>query len=231
MKVVLTIAMAAVLTIACNAQSGASNVDLKSDKDSASYAIGTNIGQSMKQQGLDVDADLLSAGLRDALKGESKLTDDQVRAILMAFQEKAMRQADEKRMKEGEEAIKKATDFLAANKSKPGVMTTPSGLQYKVIKEGTGAKPKATDQVKVHYTGTLIDGTKFDSSVDRGEPATFGLNQVIPGWTEGLQLMTVGSKYMLYLPPSLGYGEQGAGGSIGPNQALIFEVELLEIVK
>lgn len=231
MKVVLTIAMAAVLTIACNAQTGASNVDLKSDKDSASYAIGTNIGQSMKQQGLDVDADLLSAGLRDALKGESKLTDDQVRAILMAFQEKAMRQADEKRMKEGEESLKKATDFLAANKSKPGVMTTPSGLQYKVVKEGTGAKPKATDQVKVHYTGTLVDGTKFDSSVDRGEPATFGLNQVIPGWTEGLQLMTVGSKYMLYLPPSLGYGEQGAGGSIGPNQALIFEVELLEIVK
>ena len=142
-----------------------------------------------------------------------------------------MKAQQEKAAKDGEAAAKKAEAFLAANKAKPGVMTTPSGLQYKVITEGKGAKPAGEAQVKVHYTGTLVDGTKFDSSVDRGEPAVFGLNQVIPGWTEGLQLMTVGSKYMLYIPPALGYGPQGAGGSIGPNEALIFEVELLEIVK
>lgn len=232
MKVMMTIAVAAALTIACNAQpQGMSNVELKTKKDSASYALGSNIGSSLQQQGADIDVDLLAAGMKDAMAGESKFTQEQIQQVLMAFQEDNMKRQAEMRAEQGVEAAKKADAFLEANKAKEGVMTTPSGLQYKVIKEGSGPKPTAEDQVKVHYTGTLIDGTKFDSSVDRGEPATFGLGQVIPGWTEGLQLMNVGSKYMLYLPPALGYGSQGAGGMIGPNEALIFEVELLEIVK
>jgi len=232
MKVMMTIAMAAVLTIACNAQpQGMSNVELKSKKDSASYALGSNIGSSLQQQGADIDVDLLAAGMKDAMAGESKLTQEQIQQVLMAFQEDNMKRQAEMRAESGKEALKKSEAFMEANKGKEGVMTTPSGLQYKVIKEGSGRKPTASDQVTVHYTGTLIDGTKFDSSVDRGEPATFGLGQVIPGWTEGLQLMSVGSKYMLYLPPHLGYGENGAGGMIGPNEALIFEVELLEIGK
>jgi FKBP-type peptidyl-prolyl cis-trans isomerase len=231
MKVMMTIAVAAILTVACNAQpEGMSTVDLKTDKDSASYALGSNIGSSLQQQGADIDPNLLAAGLKDALAGESKMTEEEIRGVLMAFQERSMKAQAEMKAKQGQEAAKKSDEFLKANKTKDGVMTTPSGLQYKVIKEGNGPKPMETDQVKVHYTGTLIDGKKFDSSYDRGEPAVFGLNQVIPGWTEGLSLMSVGSKYMLYLPSALGYGEQGAGGMIGPNEALIFEVELLEIV-
>lgn len=231
MKVMMTMALVAMVTIACNAQPGA-NVKLESKKDSASYAIGLQIGGGMKQQNLDINPEMLAAGLRHALLGETRLlTEEQQQAVLMAFQEEMMRKQQEDMMKKGEEAIKKGEDFLNKNKTQAGVMTTPSGLQYKVIKEGKGAKPAATSQVKVHYTGKLIDGSKFDSSVDRGEPATFGLNQVIPGWTEGLQLMTVGSKYMLYIPPALGYGQQGMPPTIGPNEVLVFEVELLEIVK
>ncbi len=231
MKVMMTMALVAVFTIACNAQSGA-NVKLESKKDSVSYAIGMSIGTNMKKQNLDVDADKIAAGIKTMLNGETGLlTEEQMQAVLMSFQEDMMRKQQEEMMKKGEEAGKKGEDFLNKNKTQAGVMTTPSGLQYKVIKEGKGAKPVAASQVKVHYTGKLIDGTKFDSSVDRGEPATFGLNQVIPGWTEGLQLMTVGSKYMLYIPPALGYGQQGMPPTIGPNEVLVFEVELLEIVK
>jgi FKBP-type peptidyl-prolyl cis-trans isomerase len=230
MKVMMTIAMVAMFSIACNAQQEDVKVDLESKKDSASYSLGVNIGSSLLQQGIEIDANIVASGIVDAMAGESKLTDEQVQAVLMALQEDAaMRQADS-RAEKGTEAAKKSEAFLAANKAKDGVMTTPSGLQYKVVTEGTGKKPAATDQVSVHYTGTLIDGTKFDSSHDRGAPAQFALNQVIPGWTEGLQLMTVGSTYMLYIPPTIGYGENGAGASIGPNEALIFEVELLEIL-
>lgn len=230
MKVILTIASVAMLTLACNAQpQGSAAVDLKNEQDSASYAIGASIGGNLKQQGAEVNADMLAAGLKDALAGTNKLTDEQMQAVLMAFQERAMKKQQEEMSKKGEANQKKGTDFLAANEKKDGVMKTASGLQYKILKEGNGKKPKATDQVTVHYTGTLIDGTKFDSSVDRGEPATFGLNQVIPGWTEGLQLMSEGAKYMLYIPSQLGYGANGAGGSIGPNEVLIFEVELIKI--
>lgn len=231
MKVIMTMAIAAVLTVACNAQPGVQNVDLKTDKDSASYALGANIGQSLQQQLIEVDPAIVAAGLKDALAGETKLTEEQVRTILQTLQEDAMQRQNELRTEKAGGNLKKSEEFLAANKAKDGVMTTPSGLQYKVVTEGTGAKPKQTSKVKVHYTGTLISGKKFDSSYDRGTPAEFGLNQVIPGWTEGLQLMTVGSKYMLYIPPALGYGENGAGADIGPNEALIFEVELIEIVQ
>lgn len=230
MKVILTIASVAMLTLACNAQpQGSAAVDLKNEQDSASYAIGASIGGNLKQQGAEVNADMLAAGLKDALAGQSKLTDEQMQTVLMAFQERAMKKQQEEMSKKGEANQKKGVDFLAANEKKEGVKKTASGLQYKVIKEGNGKKPSATDQVTVHYTGTLIDGTKFDSSVDRGQPATFGLNQVIPGWTEGLQLMSEGSKYMLYIPSELGYGANGAGGSIGPNEVLVFEVELIKI--
>jgi FKBP-type peptidyl-prolyl cis-trans isomerase len=226
MKVILTMAMAAVLTIACNAQNETAtmSVDLKSKKDSASYALGANIGKTLQMQGLELDPDILAMAMKHAMSGELAMTEDQIMFTLQAMQAEAMEKQQKQMSAKGDENLKKSEEWLAKNKSASGVMTTASGLQYKVLKEGTGAK------VRVHYTGTLTDGTKFDSSVDRGEPAEFALNQVIPGWTEGLQLMSVGSKYMLYIHPDKGYGAQ-APPSIGPNQALIFEVELLDIIK
>ena len=230
MKVVLTMAMAAMMTIACNAQTEVANVELKTKKDSASYALGANIGKTLQMQGIELNPDVVAQAMKDALSGEMKMTDDQIMFTLQDMQAEAMEKQQKQSDAKGAENKKKSEEFLAKNKSASGVMTTPSGLQYKVVKEGSGAKPKSTDKVRVHYTGTLIDGTKFDSSIDRGTPAEFALNQVIPGWTEGLQLMTVGSKYMFYIPSELGYGAQ-APPSIGPNQCLIFEVELLDILK
>ena len=230
MKVGMTMLMAAMLTMACNAQTQDKPVDLKSKKDSASYALGVNIGSSFQQQGLDIEPSILAAGLADAMAGEAKLTDEQVGMVLQAMQQEVQQRQQEETARQGEENAKKSKEFLAKNKSAEGVMTTPSGLQYKVITPGSGAKPTAASTVRVHYTGTLIDGKKFDSSVDRGQPAEFPLANVIPGWTEGLQLMPVGAKYMFYIPTELAYGAQ-APPSIGPNQTLIFEVELLEILK
>lgn len=231
MKIIMLTAMVTVFTIACNAQPKVQDVKPVDKKDTASYALGSNIGKSLKEQGVEINPEMVAAGIRDAVAGSSLLTEDQIRTVLMGLQEAAQKQQAAMREKQGAESIKKAEAFLAANKSKDGIMVTASGLQYKVIKEGTGPKPQGTDQVRVHYTGTLIDGKKFDSSYDRGNPTDFGLNQVIPGWTEGLALMPVGSKYMLYIPPALGYGPQGAGQMIGPNEVLIFEVELIEILK
>ncbi len=192
--------------------------------DSASYAIGRDVYMQWERQGLGIDGKIAGQAMIDYAEGHSLIKDHQARPLLQRFQENF-----ERRQRAGVErnieAGRKYLDEVGKNKS---VYTTASGLKYRMIKEGNGKKPKATDRVKVHYTGTLIDGTKFDSSVDRGEPITFALNQVIPGWTEGLQLMDEGSKYMLYLPYNLGYGEQPAG-AIPPGSALIFEVELLEI--
>lgn len=230
MRSLLIVAATAIIAVACNAQPKVGSVKPENKLDSASYAIGANMARSFKQQGIPMNAEMLAAGLRDAMADQSLLTEEQVQGCLTALQQDMAAKQTEKRTAEASGNMTKAQKFLEENKAKPGVMTTPSGLQYKVIKEGTGAKPTATSTVRVHYTGTLIDGKKFDSSVDRGTPAEFGLNGVIAGWTEGLQLMTVGSKYMFYLPPSLAYGENGAGGTIGPNEALIFEVELLDIV-
>jgi len=227
----LVAALSAIIFISCTAESQVNSVKPQNKKDTASYAIGVNIGQSVKQQGIDLNADMLAAGLRDALADKALLTEEQVRAALMALQQEAQEKAQVERSKKGGEAKTRGEQFLAENKKKEGVMTTPSGLQYKVIKAGTGAKPTKENTVKVHYKGTLIDGKVFDSSYDRGEPIEFPLGGVIAGWTEGLQLMPVGSKYMLYIPSNLAYGENGAGQSIGPNEALIFEVELLEIKK
>ena len=202
----------------------------KSLEDQASYIIGLNIGRNLKAQEVPANPDIVMKGIRDGLSGaQPVMTDQEMEATMGTFQQQMMAKQQAKMQVEGQKNQKAADDFLAANKAKTGVVTTASGLQYEVVKEGTGASPKATDQVTVHYTGTLLDGTKFDSSVDRGQPATFPVNQVIPGWTEALQLMKVGGKYKLYIPPALGYGERGAGGEIGPNSLLVFEVELVSI--
>ena len=194
--------------------------------DSVSYSLGVLVAQNLKQQGLDaVDATSFANGLEAALKGDSLKIDvntanETVQQYMQAQQSKKF----EKNISEGKK-------FLEENAKRPGVTTLPSGLQYEVLKAGTGPKPTADDQVTVHYTGTLLDGTVFDSSVERGEPATFGVTQVIPGWVEALQLMPVGSKWKLYIHYDLAYGERAAGPTIGPYSTLIFEVELLEINK
>jgi len=201
-----------------------------SKKDKISYSIGMDIGSSLKRQGLDLNADELAAGLKDSLSGgKTKLTSDEVKQILTDFQQELQAKAKERAEQLGEKNKKDGEAFLAENKKKAGVKTLPSGLQYKVITEGKGANPKETDTVTTNYKGTLIDGTEFDSSFKRGEPATFPVNGVIKGWTEALQLMKVGSKWQLFIPPDLAYGPRGAGQVIGPNSTLVFEVELLSI--
>src|SRR5213076_413663 len=197
---------------------------LKDQKDKVSYSIGMNIGFNLSKQKVDINPDILAAGIKDAIAGKPQLTTDQVKEIMAQF-EKDM-EAKQKQM--GEKNKTDGTKFLEDNKKKPGVKTTASGLQYKVEKEGTGPQPKATDMVTVNYRGTLIDGTEFDSSYKRGQPATFPVNGVIKGWTEALQLMKVGSKYQLWIPSNLAYGERSVSPEIGPNATLIFEVELLD---
>ncbi len=208
---------------------------LTTRKDKFSYALGMNIGNGYKQglekQSVEFDADLIAQGVKDALSGaKTRLTEDDAKAVLTEVQNDINKQRQEK-MKDA--AAKNKTEgeaFLAANKSKEGVVTLPSGLQYKILTAGIGPKPTASDQVVCNYRGTLIAGTEFDSSYKRGKPATFGVGQVIKGWTEALQLMPVGSKWQLFVPSDLAYAERGAGAEIGPNATLIFEVELISIV-
>lgn len=220
-KLLVIAAAGLMLTLtACN------KPDLKSDKGQASYAIGQQIGKNLKAQNIEIDPKTLAASLADATAGKSEMTEEQIQKAMMKLQEMAMK----KQQEEGETNKKKSAEFLEKNKTAPGVKVTASGLQYSVIKEGDGPMPKKEDTVKCHYTGTLIDGTKFDSSVDRGQPAEFPVAGVIPGWTEALQMMKVGSKYKLVIPPELAYGPAGRPG-IPANSTLIFEVELLEIVK
>src|SRR5437773_6012553 len=195
---------------------------LKDQKDKVSYSIGMQIGFNLARQKVDINPDILAAGIKDSLAGKPQLTPDQVKDIMAQF-EKDMEQ---KQKQLGEKNKTEGAKFLEENKKKPGVKTTASGLQYKLEKEGTGAQPKATDMVTVNYRGTLIDGTEFDSSFKRGQPATFPVNGVIKGWTEALQLMKVGSKYQLVIPANLAYGERAMGPDIAPNSTLIFEVEL-----
>lgn len=205
---------------------------LESDLSKESYAVGANVGRSIAEPGIELDLEAFLAGFKAAYaKQELAMTPEEMQTAMMALQTKA-RAAAEKNMAEAGATAKAEGDaFLAENAKKEGVKSTPSGLQYKVLTEGDGAMPAATDTVKVHYTGTFIDGKKFDSSVDRGEPATFGVDQVIPGWTEALQLMKVGSKWQLAIPSDLAYGPQGRGAQMPPNSVLLFDVELLEIVK
>jgi len=198
---------------------------LKDQKDKISYSIGLNIGFNLSRQNVQINPDVVSAGIKDAIAGKPQLTTDQVKEVMATF-EKDMEQ---KQKAAGDKNASEGAKFLEENKKKEGVKATASGLQYKVIKDGTGAQPKATDTVTVNYRGTLINGTEFDSSYKRGQPATFPLNGVIKGWTEGVQLMKVGSKYQFFIPPNLAYGDRSVGPDIAPNSMLIFEVELLGV--
>jgi FKBP-type peptidyl-prolyl cis-trans isomerase FklB len=208
----------------------ADGFELKTDRDKASYAIGMNIGQNLRRQSEMIDAAIVERGMKDALTGgKTLLTEDEAKASLMALQT-SLRKKQEEQVQQMAETNKKEGDaFLAENKTKAGVVTLPSGLQYKILTEGTGPKPTATDSVVCDYKGTLLDGTEFDSSAKHGGPATFPVNGVIKGWTEALQLMPVGSKWQLFVPADLAYGQRGAGGGIAPNSTLIFEVELVSI--
>jgi FKBP-type peptidyl-prolyl cis-trans isomerase len=205
-------------------------LSLKTQKDKFSYALGMNLGKNLHQQAVAIDPNILARGLKDALTGgKTLLTDDEARAALTAAQAEVRAKQQEKMQQAGAENKKEGETFLAANKAKDGVVTLPSGLQYKILTAGTGPKPTASDTVVCNYRGTLINGTEFDSSYKRGQPATFPVGGVIKGWTEALQLMPVGSKWQLFIPTDLAYGDRGAGADIGPGATLIFEVELLSI--
>jgi FKBP-type peptidyl-prolyl cis-trans isomerase len=202
---------------------------LKTQKEKFSYALGMNIGTGMKRQDLAVDPSVLSRGLKDSLAGgKTLMTEDEARATLKQVQDDMRQKMQAKMQEEAGTNKKKGETFLAENKTKEGVVTLPSGLQYKILKEGTGPKPTSSDSVVCNYKGTLIDGQEFDSSYKRGQPATFPVTGVIKGWTEALQLMPVGSKWQLFVPSDLAYGDQGRPG-IAPGDTLIFEVELMSI--
>ena len=239
-KYALPLALAAVVTLqACNQQSGDSAApapsapaaaQLDTTEQRLSYGIAYTLGQRMKADEVPMDVDAFAAGLRDALTGaDPLLTEEEIGAEMQAYQEQAAaeQQAAQAALAEANEAA--AVAFLAENATREGVVVTDSGLQYEIIEAGDGPIPGPDDTVEVHYSGTLIDGTEFDSSYTRGETVTFGVGQVIPGWTEALQLMPVGSKWKLVIPPELGYGAGGAGQVIGPNAALVFDVELISI--
>jgi FKBP-type peptidyl-prolyl cis-trans isomerase FklB len=223
MKRFIVIFAAFLLTLPLFAQE--KSAPLKDQKDKVSYSIGLNIGSNLTRQNVEINPDALTAGIKDGIAGKPQLTQDQIKDVMTAF-EKDMQQ---KQKAAGEKNAAEGAKFLEENKKKEGVKATASGLQYKVIKEGTGAQPKATDTVQVNYRGTLINGKEFDSSYKRGQPVTFPLNGVIKGWTEGVQLMKTGSKYQFFVPPNLAYGERAAGPDITPNSTLIFEVELLDV--
>jgi FKBP-type peptidyl-prolyl cis-trans isomerase len=201
-------------------------------KDQAGYAIGSQIGGSLVRFKDDLSLKQVVAGIKDKAQGKTlKMTDAEMSTAMQAFQQKIQASQAAGQKEASDKNLKDGAAFLDANKKKADVKVTASGLQYEVLKEGTGKKPKATNTVSVNYRGTLIDGTEFDSSYKRGQPAEFPVNQVIPGWTEALQMMSVGSKWRIVLPGNIAYGERGAGGQIGPNAVLVFEVELLKIVK
>jgi FKBP-type peptidyl-prolyl cis-trans isomerase FkpA/FKBP-type peptidyl-prolyl cis-trans isomerase FklB len=227
---VVFVATASLFCDKLNANQGTKKLETPEQK--FSYAIGLDIGATLKDMPAKLDLPAIYQGMQDTLGGKKlALTPEEVTAIKTEFFQKMQAEQTKKAAEAGAKNKAEGDKFLEENKKKEGVKTTASGLQYQVLKEGTGAKPKVDDVVTVNYRGTLLDGTVFDDSYSRGEPATFQLNQVIPGWTEGLQLMPVGSKYKFWIPSQLGYGERGAGQKIGPNSVLIFEVELLDIKK
>jgi FKBP-type peptidyl-prolyl cis-trans isomerase FklB len=223
-------AVLAGMLILVNISFAGEDVLLKNEKDRLSYAIGMDIGNSLQRQNIDLNPEIVAQGIWDSLSGgKTLMTEQEYRDTMSAFKQEMaqkqmtqMKELSEKNRKDGEK-------FLAENRTKKGIITLPSGLQYKVIQAGTGKSPKSGDTVTVNYRGTLIDGTEFDSSYRRGQPASFPVKGVIPGWTEALQLMKEGAKWELYIPSNLAYGERGAGRSIGPNSALIFEVELISV--
>jgi FKBP-type peptidyl-prolyl cis-trans isomerase FklB len=205
--------------------------NLTNETERVSYAIGVNLGTSFQREELNIDQKALFAGVSDAMAGKPVLSQAEVQSTIMKFQQEMMAKQQAKMAAEGEKNLKAGEAYLAENAKKEGVKTTASGLQYKVLKSGTGQSPKDTDTVKVHYEGSLIDGTVFDSSIKRGEPATFPVKGVIPGWTEALEMMKVGDKWQLVIPPKLAYGERGHPPVIPPNSTLVFDVELLGIEK
>ena len=221
-KIVLIFGVSA-LIFSCN-NVDTSNSELSTQMDSLSYSLGVSVANNLKSSGFEtIESSAISAAFNDVFsENDVKISEEDANALIQDY-------FMELSQKKSQEATNKGQAFLDENAAKEGVVTTASGLQYKVLTEGQGAKPVASDEVTVHYHGTLIDGTVFDSSVDRGQPATFPVGGVIQGWVEALQLMNVGSKYKLFIPSNLAYGERGAGGSIGPNETLIFEVELLSI--
>lgn len=221
-KTLVFIPLVAIGLMACD-EKAAPVAGLTTQMDSVSYAIGLSVGGSVKSQNIDsFNPDIMAQAIKDLLADKTLFTDEDGNQIIQRFYM-------QKQQAEADVAGKAGREFLEQNAKDPDVKTTASGLQYKVIQEGTGARPVAIDKVTVHYTGTLLNGDVFDSSVERGEPATFPLNGVIPGWTEGLQLMTVGSKYKFFIPSELAYGDRGKGQKIPPGSTLIFEVELLAI--
>jgi FKBP-type peptidyl-prolyl cis-trans isomerase FkpA len=232
------LAAAVVLTVGCDEKKEAASataVNFETQQEKVAYAVGSSFSQQVNtilerqaEVGMELDKEIILQGITDTLRGNAQLTDEEVKEVLQAYSEEVQAAAEKKMQEENAKIAEENKAFLAENAKAEGVTVTESGLQYSVITKAEGAKPKADDTVTVHYVGTLIDGTEFDSSVKRGQPATFPLNRVIPGWTEGLQLMNVGEKYKFVIPADLAYGEQGAG-SIPPGAALIFEVELLEI--
>ena len=210
--------------------SAADEPDLEDEKQKLSYSVGYQVGGDFRRQGLEIDPELVVKGVLDAQgEGEFLMTPEEMRQALTELKRQAAAAAEQQREAQARKNRAEGEAFLAENAEKPGVTTLPSGLQYQVLAEGEGEPPAATDSVTVHYRGTLIDGTEFDSSYARGEPASFPLDRVIRGWTEGLQLMRPGAKYRLFVPAALAHGERGGGAKIGPNSALVFEVELLSV--
>jgi FKBP-type peptidyl-prolyl cis-trans isomerase FklB len=205
-------------------------LELKDQKDKESYSLGYQFGQTLKAQGMDINLDVYVTGIRDALGGKGPLmSEEEIRAILTEVQKRVMATRQRGLKEKGEKNLAESRAFLEENKKKEGVKTLPSGLQYKVLVEGSGKTPKATDTVTVHYRGTLINGAEFDSSYKKGQPATLEVKGVIRGWGEALQLMKEGSKWQLFIPPELAYGERGVGSQVPPNSTLIFEMELISV--
>jgi len=227
---ILAVSMVLIFGLIACGKNELSKSGLETQMEKVSYVMGHNIANNFKDQQIDIQMEAFTQGIKDGLKEDVNIFDPtEVQEIMTEYQNQMREKMDIERKDSSKINLKESKAFLAENKEKEGVVTLASGLQYKVLKEGTGPLPQATDKVKTHYVGTLINGTEFDSSVKRGEPITFSVNGVIPGWTEALQLMKVGAKWKLFIPPELGYGENGAGNLIGPNAALIFEVELISI--
>jgi FKBP-type peptidyl-prolyl cis-trans isomerase FklB len=229
---VMILATIMLLPALAHAQEAAGEpVTLETEMDKISYAIGTQAGQSFKAQELEINLEMLVRGIEDVLAGrELAISQEEMRQVMMDHRKRMMAKRAEKSKKQAEENLVKGNAFLEENKAKPGVQVLPSGLQYKVLKDGTGRTPTATDSVSANYRGTLIDGTEFDSSYKRNKPGEFDVTGVIPGWTEALQLMKEGAKWQLFIPSELAYGDKPRGRTIPPNAALIFEIELLEIL-
>lgn len=229
MKLVTAAVMGLAISTAMAATDAAS---LVTDKDKLSYSIGADLGKNFKNQGIDVNPEALAKGMQDGMSGSQLiLTEQQMKDVLNKFQKDLMTKRSADFNKKADENKSKGEAFLTTNKTKPGVVVLPSGLQYKIVEAGTGAKPTKTDTVTVEYTGTLIDGTVFDSTQKTGKPATFQVTQVIPGWTEALQLMPAGSTWEIFVPADLAYGARSVGGPIGPNETLVFKIHLISVKK